>query len=332
MLKKKLIIFAFMSIIAFGFIVAIPIGVISINLSSYGKIYKSLSYEYLPDEPSAVESLNLNVDFGNIIINYIDPPVNYFVKIDLNIEMAGAGLAGKDYLDYFSIDEGDTSSTPINFTMRLLPGVTESEVESLIKDVSVIVTIQKGIVFDISAKVSNGDFKIAVPFKVQINNIEVNNTIGKISYDLQNCIVGGNITGTTKQGDVILKSEDILYIRNSVWYLKSIQDNVLIDIDQSIDMGGNVTGYMESQEKYVTIIYDDYSYNVGAWFKLVNHTSGIPDDVNHYYNPDGWDWNTSLDSGYEIMSKDFPAKNNFYVSLYADASYLFYRWILYNEP
>ena len=192
MIKGRIIIIALMSIIGFGFIIAIPIGVLSVNFSSYGTINKKLSFEYLPDESSAVEGLNLNVDFGNIEIKYIDTPINYFVKIDVNIEMAGKGLANKDYLDYFNIIEGNTTGSPIDFSMRFLSGIIESEVESLIRDISVIVTIQKGILFDISAMVLKGNVDLSVPFNVPINKINVNTTVGRLSYELRNCISAAN--------------------------------------------------------------------------------------------------------------------------------------------
>ncbi len=330
--KRTAILIGLLSIISFGCIIAIPIGVLSVSYSSYDIISESFSYEYLPNDPSTVETLNLNVDFGNIEIEYVDPPIHYYVKIDVNIEMSGSGLVGKDSLDYFNINEGDTTSSPIKFSMSLLSNITESEVESVIKDISLIVTIQKGIVFDINATVINGYVDLRVPTFVHINNIEVNTNIGKISYDFSNCFVEGNITAFTNQGDIKLKSQNTQYIRNSIWYLKSVQDSVVFDIDQSNDMGANVTGYGESLNSFVTIIYDDYSSTVGAWFKLVNQTSGHPDDPAHIFNSDGWTPNYALDSGYEFISNDFPAKNNYNMSLYSHVGRTFFRWILYNEP
>ena len=92
------------------------------------------------------------------------------------------------YSDFFNIIEGDLTDLPINFTMEFSPGITESEVESLVKDVSIIITIQKGIVFDIFANVINGDVSIKVPFKVRINSIHFILSNGNIFYDLNRCI------------------------------------------------------------------------------------------------------------------------------------------------
>ena len=59
MVKKYVVIFVFISLISFGFIIAIPVGILSANFSSYDAINKPLSFEYLPDVPSAVEKLDL---------------------------------------------------------------------------------------------------------------------------------------------------------------------------------------------------------------------------------------------------------------------------------
>ena len=126
---------------------------------------------------------------------------------------------------------------------------------------------------------------------------------------------------------------DAQYVRNSVWYLKSILDNIVFDIKQSVDMGANVTGYGESQEAIVTIIYNDYTDTVGAWIKLVDYITGVPDDPSHSFNELGWTPNYEPQTGYEFISNDFPAKNNYNISIYSHAGFLgFYRWILYNEP
>ncbi|NHJ20988.1 MAG: hypothetical protein EAX91_08605 [Candidatus Lokiarchaeota archaeon] len=334
MLKRTLYVIVLMSIIGFGLVIAIPFSVLSFSFSSYDSIDKTLVYEYLSDSPSDGESLYLNIDYGNVIIDYIDPPVDYLVKIEVNIRMGGAGLVGKEYSDYYNIIKGDLTSSPINFTMKLSPGITETVVETLTKSVSVIVTLQKGIIFDIFAELFRGNFKITVPFNVEINSIKVNNTFGEIVYILENCILGGNITGETTQGDVILQSYNTRYIRNSFWYLKSIEDEILFDIriDQSIEMGANITGYGESLENHATIMYYDDVSTVGAWIKTKDLTSGSYSDFEHYFNEDGWTPNYNSDSGYEFVSNDFPAVSNYNISIKCYAYYLFYKWNLYNKP
>lgn len=311
MLKRTSFIIALLSVIGFGLVIATPISILSANLSSHGSINKSLFYEYLPDTPSEVESLYINIDYGNVKINYIDPPVDYFVRINVNIEMGGAGLVGKEYDDYFNIIESDTSSSPINFTMKLSPGITASEVESLVKDVSIAITIQKGIVLDISASVINGGVNIKVPFKVNINNMHFNLTTGDIFYDLNRCKIGGNISGITNNGKVVLFSENAEYIQNSVWTFYS--NNISIDIIQHSSLGANVTGSITTVEDVGThLFYNDTVHEVGAKFTLY--------DYNYINFPDG----TEVNFDYDIIgpkdcsytSTDFPANNNYIFSLY----------------
>jgi hypothetical protein len=209
-------------------------------------------------------------------------------------------------------------------------------VKSLIKDVSIVVSLQKGILFDISAMVHDGNVEVTVPFMVHINNIIVNTTFGRISYYLRNCFVEGNITGITTQGDVRLKTEDVRYTRDSFWYIKSTQDSIIFDVEQSIAMGANVTGYGESRDKFVKFYYRDDTYDVGAWFKLVGHDSGVPDDLDHYYD-EGWIWITnplnwiSSIVGYEFFTTDYLARNNYNISILSHAGRHFFHWRLFNK-
>ncbi|GAH16288.1 unnamed protein product, partial [marine sediment metagenome] len=200
-----------MGIIGFALIIATPIGVLTVTFSSYGSINESRSFEYLPDTPSAVERFVLNVDIGDIEIKYIDPPVDYFVRIDVDIEMAGPGLVGKSYSDYFNITAGDTSGSHIEFSMRLFSNVTKSEIDSLIKVISITVFLRKDIVFDVSANVIEGDIALEVPRKVLVNNILFNLTYGDIIFNLYRCIIEGNVTGVVDNGKIRLISYNTEY-------------------------------------------------------------------------------------------------------------------------
>lgn len=306
MINKKIIIFAFIGIIGFAFIVTIPIGALLVNFSSYQAIYESRSYEYVPNDSSENENLILNIEYGNIKINYIDPPVDYLVKIDLDISMGGAGLAGKDYSDYFNIIEGDLNSSPINFTIKLSPRITLSELESLVKEVSILITIQKGVVFDIFANVTDGDIIIEVPFRAKIKNMHFYITTGNIFYDLNNCIILGNITGIIDNGRITLMSNNAEYPQNSIWTLFANKSS--IEIIQDNIMRANVTGSITTTALFGTLlIYKDKTSEVGAKFTLYNY--------NFVQFPNG----TSLNFDYDIVginectykSTDFPANNNY---------------------
>ena len=309
MVKKGAIILALTMIIGFGLIVAVPIGVLSVGLLPYGIINYSESFEYLPDSPSSVETLNLNVDIGDIEIKYIDPPVDYFVKIDVNIEMFGLGLAGKSYSHYFNITEGDKTSSPFDFSISLFPNVTQSEVDSLIRDVSITVTLRKSVNFDISTIVTEGNVDLSVPFNVYINNLNFNVTNGDISFDLTKCIVEGNITGVTKNGKIALKSYNVEYTQDSVWTLSSIKNKIYIT--QNNPMGANVTGTIRTTVNVGTyLVYNDYTSEVGAKFTLYNYLygaihNGTYENFVYYLEPMG-------ENRWTFRSNDFFTANNSY--------------------
>jgi len=316
MAKKSIISIISLLIIGFGLIITVPISVLSVRLSSYNIINKHLFYEYTPDTPSSFEILNLNINIGDIEIKYIDPPVDYFVRIDVNIEMAGPGLAGKSYSNYFNIIEGDLTSSPIDFSMRFFSNITESEADSLIKDVSIMVTLRKDIIFDISANVFDGNVELEVPFYVYINNMNVNITNGDIFFDLSNCIVEGNITGVTNNGKIVLKSYNAEYTQNSEWTLSANQN--YIEITQYKPIGANVTGTIRNTVNVGThLIYNDYNSEVGAKFTLYDYLyggihNGTYENFVYYLEPAG-------ENRWTFRSDDFfTANNSYFLRLYLD--------------
>ncbi|MFX0076532.1 MAG: hypothetical protein ACFE96_13905 [Candidatus Hermodarchaeota archaeon] len=334
--KRTSVIIVLLSIIGLSFVVATPIGILSVNFSSYDSINKSLYFEYLPDTPSEVESLYLNIDYGNVEVDYIDDPVDYFARIDVNIEMGGAELAGKDYSDYFNINEGDKSSSPINFTIRLLSGITESEVEPLIKKISIIVSLRKDIKFNISTNVIHGNVDIEVPFNVRIDNLHVNIFDGDISFNLVNCIIEGDITGIGNQSNIELRTQDIQLTNNSIWYIKNTKGLLKFDIDQTSEMGANVTaiGELDTNNTQCKVYYDDFSSNVGALLTLNQWGDGwFPYQC--YWS--GFDFE-SLSSvpliGYRFFSLDLPTENYFNISLIRNSLDQIspYFWFLSSEP
>jgi hypothetical protein len=316
MVKKGAVIFALAMIIGFGLIIAVPISVLSVSLSPYDIISKTPFVEYTPDSPSTIEKLNLNVDIGDIEIRYIDPPVDYFVRIDVNIEMAGAGLAGKSYSNYFNITRSGNINSPFDFSMRLFSNITQSEVDSLIRGVSITVTLRKGIIFDISATVIDGNVDLKVPFKVNINNINFNLKNSNIFLGLTKCFIGGNITVIVDNGKLKLKSYNAEYTQNSRWALSA--NKSYIEITQQNSLGANVTGTIStSLDKPTNLIYNDTTPEVGAKFTLYNYNYGGT-------------WNETREgfsrfmlepfgiNTYSSKSDDFPTNYNYILALYLE--------------
>lgn len=319
MAKKGALLFALLIIFSFGFIITVPIGVLSVNLSWYGIINYDNSFEFTPDAHSSVERLNLDVDIGNIEIKYKDPPVDYFVRIDVDFEMFGPGLGGKGYLDYFNITRSEPGSSPMYFSMKLL---SNNSIRTLLKDVSILVNLRKGVIFDISANIESGNVDINVPYKVQVSNLNVNIAQGNFSLNLYKCIIEGNITGILNSGRMFLKSLDAEYTQKCKWTLTS--DELKIKINQSNPLGANVTGTLSSRLNIPTYLtYNDSTSEVGAKFTL--------DDYNY---PDIWigtavgfyddgtpGYFDSVGVGINRFSSktiDFPTNYNYILSFYIE--------------
>jgi hypothetical protein len=244
----------------------IPIIFFIEHLSTYDAINESLTYEYAPSSLSPTETLILNANVGHIEINYITPPVNYHVKINVNIEMSGSKLASKNYSDYFRIGWQNTSSFP-NFNVELLSDDWLEPSMEFMNDISIVVSIRKDIVFDIITTVNKGDVEITVPYGVSINNLLVNvskgdifynfnyctlegnitgivNT-GNIFYNLIHCTIEGNLNGIVKIGEIELDTFNTKYTQNNSWVFTVDSGNFKIDINQYEDLGAIITGLVK---------------------------------------------------------------------------------------
>jgi hypothetical protein len=294
----------------------LPIPLISIKVSSYGIIDESLSFEYVPENSSPIERLNLNVDMGDIEIRYISPPVDYLAKIEVLVEMIGANLAGKSYSDFFDIDWQNNNS-PANFSMEYKSDVNESIVLSLIKNITIVVNLRADKIFDITATVKEGNVQVNIPYRVSVNNLVINTTKGDILYNLNHCILEGNITGIANDGNIELKAYNPEYTQNTIWTYKSNAGDIAIDIihknhdkimnfNITVSLVGNVFGD-------IVLTYYDNTANIGAKVTL-NDTVQALDTY-------GSDWVgfkievlrdlESVPFGYELTSLDFPAITNY---------------------
>jgi len=150
-----------------------------------------------------------------------------------------------------------------------------------------------------------------------------------ILFDLSNCIVEGNIIGIANQSDIELRTYNVQYTRNSFWYLKNKQGEIKFDIFQSKEMGANITGMGITNTGHISLIYNDYSPNIGAQFILYNKTSHGAEGQNTWI---GFERDTlPLMAGQFFYSKDFPTQNNYNFSLFKWDSGD-YIWNLYSLP
>ncbi len=302
-----------MLFICFSLIISTPMVILSTILSPYGRISKEIPFYYKPSSPSIMDELNINADLGNIDIKYITEPVDYIAKLKVKIEMIGSNLAGKSYFDYFNIIWENTSGR-VNFTISLKEDISQIEILSLIKNVSITVILKANVLCDINVFINfQGDFKITVPWSISVGNILINVTKGDIQFNFSNCIVDGNLTGLIlEEGDLEITSNNVQYLNNHTWYLNTKVGDILLYIFQYIDLNGNISGTITHEQGNIKFKYQDYSTNNGAFFKLYYYF----DDyalLNEIINQvEGFN---SVHSEEELLfylwSFDFPNKNNY---------------------
>ncbi|MFX1292488.1 MAG: hypothetical protein ACFFAG_16210 [Promethearchaeota archaeon] len=312
---KKIII---MVIVCFSLIFTLPIVILSTTLSPYGKIIKSIRFDYKPSSSSFMEELNINADLGNIEIKYITEPVDYCVRIKMNIEMIGSNLAGKSYFDYFNIVWQNTSGI-VNFTMKLKTNIDHVEVLSVIKNVNITVALKADVICDINALIYfQGNVGITVPWRFTIGNILINISKGDINYYFSNCIIEGEITGIVQEtGSIKLETNNVEYKNNSLWTLTAEIGNIVIEINQDKTMGANITGTVVTNIGNYRLVYLDNNVDVGAQFILCANQDDVPfhqklTEIVGFEEPvlnvvDGIDV-------YTLNSNDYPTLNNYNLS------------------
>lgn len=251
-------------------IITIPATTFLVGFSNYGKIDETSTFYYLPSNFTPVEELSLNTDVGNIEVQYITTPTNYYVKVDVNVEIICSNVEGKSYLDFFDIDWQNNSS-PIAFSMVSKSDPLVDSSSWTIKNLSIIVTLRADIAYDLNLTVLEGNTEILVPFGVFVNNIAVRSFIGNIKYDFNYCVIGGNITGNTTNGNIILNAYDVEYFQDSTWVLTTEMGDIDLDILQYNDMGANVTCRAETTNGSLYLTYKDSNPDVGAMIE----TDGI---------------------------------------------------------
>lgn len=324
MANRSILSIAFLTILAFFIFIAIPITVLFDNFLNYGKIEESLNFYYSPDVPSLTDELNINTDIGNIEIMYATVPTDYPVSIEVKINVAGPNLADKSYLDYFSIVWNETS-TPAIFNITIKSNKWLEVLNWFSREINIHIILRAEILFNVSANTNEGYIKIDVPFAISIENLATKTINGNTTIDFNQCILEGDITGTTNVGNITINSYNVEYIRNSSWTINNERGNTLFNIAQYDEMGANISVEGLTNTGFINVTYKDFTPNVGAFVKLYNYTSIPP----YSCIWEGFNYNTPL-SGHEFISYDFPTINFYNITLYhIDGNYV---WNLYSEP
>ena len=309
-------------------ILSIPSLVIFAEFANFSRIDKSLTYIYSSSTPPFEKELNLNTDVGIIDIKYTTQPVDYLIRIDLKIEMAGPNLIGKSYLDFFNI-VWENFTSPANFTLEIISDMLEEFWNLHKTNIIINITLRADIIFDINAFIIERAIELANLRGITANNLFLNVDRGNINYDFKHCTIEGNITGTVNYGNITLKSYNNQFTQNSKLTFINNLGNTLIDIYQYEEIGANITGTASTKTGIIHLIYKDDSPNIGAQIILYNKTTHGAEGQNTW---EGFERAISpLSAGQYYNSTDFPAQNNYYFSLFKwdGGDYL---WNLYSIP
>jgi len=322
MANKSIIAIFVVILVGISLIIAIPVLTFSSSFSNYGRIDESFIYRYAPEDSSPIEKLNLNIDIGDVEIKYVTTPVDYYAKIQVEIEMNGHLVAGKKYSDYFSVDWDITSPSP-TFTMLCTSDTWFDPSLLLTQNVDIIITLNAYILFDINITINeDGNVHLIVPFAVTTNNVEIYTNEGDILCDFyEYCTLEGNITGIANNGNIELVAYNPEYTRNTTWTYKSKAGDIAIDIIHSnhykimnatitSSLVGNVFGD-------IVLTYYDNTANIGAKVTLNDTVQAL---IGYGSDVVGFDVEVLKDLGgepfgYELTSLDFPAITNYNILL-----------------
>jgi len=317
MKRKYLAILLMLNLFFMGTILSIPSSILISEYILANRIDKSDTLYCSSTEPLLKKELNLNIDLGQVEINYISQPVDYLMKVDIVIEMGGNNLAGKSYSDFFAFEWQNTSDI-VNFTLEIKAGVDLDRLLALIEKINILVTLRADVVCDFNINMKmDGDVKLTVPFKVSVGCITTNITNGDILYNINFGIVGGNITGIIQEtGNIEIITTEVEYTQNSTWSLDTYDGDISLQIYQNSNMNANVSGIFSITYGNINFKYRDNNDNSGAYFTLYYEVNdlALAQKISEVV---GFD--TDLDPEQTIFyleSYDYPAQNNYNLLFY----------------
>jgi len=320
MANKRILAIALIICFGISMSISIPIAILSAYFLPFNIISETCKFEYKPYNSSAIEELNLIVDVGNIQIQYITSPVDYYAMIEVNFDMVGYSLFGKNSLYYFSLP--DNKSFTKTFIMERKSDTDWFDTSKWIKqDVDIIVTVNANILYNINAIINEeGNVEMNVPGGVKINDLSVNINDGDALLDFSYCTIEGKVTGNVINGDIELKINNVVYTRDNVLNLSSDSGIILFDILQTKKMGLNISGRGITNTGAIKVKYRDDSPDIGATFIFYNFTGKFEGGgVNIVNSWSGFNDPNPLDLpylGYIFTSKDFPSESNYKISLF----------------
>jgi hypothetical protein len=319
MARRKIAAISIMIVYGFSIFISIPIILISFGYSPYNNIgYQSPPIDEVFNTSKVVD-LNLNIDIGDVDIHYTYSPVDYHMRININIDMIGQNIPEKDHTDYFSI-EWEKINNSFTFSMELVPNSGYNNTFWIRNEVNIIVSLNPIILFNINSKINViGDFNLQVLGGITVNNINLYTERGNNRLEFSFCNIGGNISGKSGAGDIEFHLINVEYSRNCAWNLTTYSgglhiSDILISITQNIAMGANITGTAITKLGDITLYYTDNIPDVGANFTFYRRVPQGPSEGFQYYSEvdiDKW-WQAC----HFYYSYDYPAIGNYNISCY----------------
>ncbi len=108
--------------------------------------------------------------------------------------------------------------------------------------------------------------------------IELDVITGSIDLNLTSCVLGDNLIGSVTTGSIELNMDDTLYTNDSALNLMTITGDITMDINQTNDMGANITSTIQTTTGSIDITYRDFDVDVGAKF-VSSLGLGIPNYI-----------------------------------------------------
>jgi hypothetical protein len=292
-------------------IITIPIAILLNTLLPYGNIYYSEEY-YSYQDPANIKALNIDVNIGNVEINYIPHPIDFSVQIDVEFELDGQYFENEGFSNFFEIDWQNTGKI-LNFSIQIKEGKHLEKILSQIRIMNIKISLKADLNCDIKVLVLNGNVALESIYGTNIGNVSTNIYYGNIQYGFSHCYLNGNILAQTQEGNIELDLFECEYFRNSLWRISTEIGNVVVNIVHKNNLGSNVTGIISTIVGNYRISYEDYTTEVGALFvfEVNQNDMSIHQQLIEII---GFDYYLTPMNGtdvYYIYSDDFPAISNY---------------------
>ncbi len=252
--------------------------------ATWGKYEESFDYYYTPASPSDLESIDLNLDIGEMIIKYNQTPTPYVAKIDVDFDIEGPFVAGKTYTDYFKPISWVNTSSPIRFTLESKPDAWIFPINwfSFHHIITVTVTLRTDVIYEIDAITTTGGVEMTVPSGVNLGNLQLISTTGGVSLSTaKNSIFQGNLTAQTTTGGVSILANGANFTENL--YGHTTTGGLTMNFTNCV-FGGNIVGDVTTGGIDFKIYNPEFT-QASQW-TLTSTTGGIDIEI-YQYKPSG---------------------------------------------